>query len=91
MMRNAPRIVPQPSNPFPAPLLLLDAVVAEDGVPGVALGAVVVGGGVLVPVAVVGSLNELLPAGVAVADPPLLPVPVLLNVDVSTNFVHAPR
>lgn len=100
MTRNdAPGIInPQPSNPFfAAPLLLLDA----DGIPGGALGAVVVvvGGGVpaivpdellLVPVPAVGPLNEVLPAGVAVADTPPLLVPDLSNFIVPAESLHAP-
>lgn len=87
---NEPGIIPRPCNPFTAPLLVLDA----DGVP-----AVVAGGGVpavapdeppLVPVPVVGPLNELLTAGVAVVDTLSLLVMVLLNLDVVAKSVHTP-
>ena len=91
--------MPLPSDPFLAPVFVLDAVVFGDGVPAAAVGPVVVGGTVpvvapdgipLVLVAVVDALDKTLAMDPAVADAPPLLVPGLLKVDVSIKFVHAP-
>ena len=91
MMRNAPRIMPLPSDPFLAPAFL-DAVVVGDGVPAAVVGPVVVGGTVpvvapdtipFVLVAVVEPLDKTLAADLAEADAPPLLVVGSLKVDVS--------
>ena len=89
MIRNAPIIMALRSDPFLAPVFVLDAVVLGDGDPA----AVVVGGtvpvvapdGILfVLVAVVEPVDRTLAADPAVADAPPLLVTGSLKVDVST-------
>ena len=91
-MRNAPRNMPLPSDPFLAPVFVLDAVVVGDGVPAAAVEPVVVVGTVpvvapdtipVVLVAVIEPLEKTLAADPAEADAPALLVVASLKVAVS--------